>query len=100
MYLPSRTGGGDDDSDMQDVYDGAENNFSYNDIGAQKLEIRSNSTAKHHTQPGDDYRSDENTNYQNNNKVGMMLDSQTIDPDVIAYGSKPATQGTKLPPFR
>lgn len=64
MFIPSRTGV-DVDSDMQDVYDGAENNFGYNDIGTQKLEIRSSSTAKNQHKATEDYRSEENINFSN-----------------------------------
>ena len=32
---------GEDESDMADVYENAENNFNINDIGVQRLEIRS-----------------------------------------------------------
>ena len=32
---------GEDESDMADVYENAENNFNINDIGVQRLEMRS-----------------------------------------------------------
>ena len=73
---------GEEESDMADVYENAENNFNINDIGVQKLEIRSSAAGVTSAKYGDDYRTDENINYVNRSN------EPSFDGDVIAMGGK------------
>ena len=84
--MPSRNAP-EDESDMNDMYEGAENNFNTNDIGNQRLEIKNNIIATHKTSKFmDDYRSDENVNHANNQRDEMNIDEPSFDGEIIAVG--------------